>query len=175
MTSSGYPLLKNRFLICSNSLLILLSEQLLNVKHLIRFTFLDLGAKASQLIYKSVNVDFLYIQVKKADEQGSTNRSKNGNLLSFSSSMIKIEGGCKSLKQWKNNKASLRELKQANVSSTASRRFLWQRNYFEVANGLKRNSDILLISLDKGSGVVILNRIYYIRKIATIWMILPNF
>ena len=45
MTSSGYPLLKNKFLICSNPLLVLLFEQklrALNVRHLIKLTFMDL-------------------------------------------------------------------------------------------------------------------------------------
>ena len=90
MTSSGYPLPKNKFLICSNSLLILLSEQILrdlNMRHLIRLTFLDLGAKASNSKYKPVNVGFLYILVTKTDERRLTNTSKNGNLLSFSSSI----------------------------------------------------------------------------------------
>ena len=47
-----------------------------------------------------------------------TNTSKNGNLLSFSSSILKVKAGYKSFKQWKNDKASLRELKHAKVSST---------------------------------------------------------
>ena len=46
--------------------------------------------------------------------------------------------------------------------------FTWQRNHFEVANGLNRNSDILLTRPDKGAGVVILNRTDYITKLATI-------
>ena len=119
MTSSGYPLPKNKFLICSNSLLILLSEQILralNVRHLIRLT-LDLGAKASQLKYKPVNVGFLYILLTKVNECRSTKTSKNGNLLSFSSSIVKVWEGRKSFNRWKNDKASLREPKQAKVSS----------------------------------------------------------
>ena len=102
MTSSGYPLPKNKFLIFSNSLLILFSEQIFrvrNVRHLIRLTYLDLKAKASQLKYKPVNIGFLYTQVTKANE--------NANLLSFSSSIVEVKGGCKSFKQWKNDKASL--------------------------------------------------------------------
>ena len=51
---------------------------------------------------------------------------------------------------------------------TWGRGFLWQRNHFEVANGLKCNSDILLTRLDMGAGVVILNHIDYIKKMATI-------
>ena len=49
-----------------------------------------------------------------------------------------------------------------------SKGFLWQRNHFEVANGLKRNTEILFIRPDKGVGVVILNRSDYITKMATI-------
>ena len=48
----------------------------------------------------------------------SKRTSKNGNLLSFSSSIVKIKEECQSFEQWKNDKASLRELKQAKVSST---------------------------------------------------------
>ena len=121
MTSSGYPLHKNKFLIYSNSFLILLSEQVLralNVKHLIRLTFLDLGVKLSQLKYKPVNVGFLYILVTKANERRSTNTSKSGNLLSFSSTIVKVKEGCKSFKRWNNDKSSLHEPKQAKVSST---------------------------------------------------------
>ena len=121
MTSSGYPLLENTFLICSNSLLILLSTQILralNLKHFIKLTFLDLGAKAFHLKYRRVNVDFLYIPIMKANERRSTNTSKNGNLLSFSSSIVNVKERCNSFKQWKNDKASLRELKQVKVSST---------------------------------------------------------
>ena len=118
MTSSGYPLPKNKFLICLNSLL--LSKQIsraLNVRHLIRLTFLDFGAKASQLKYKPVNIGFLYILVTKANKHHSTNTSKNGNLLPLSSSIVKVKKGCKSFKHWKKDKASSREQKQAKVSS----------------------------------------------------------
>ena len=71
-----------QFLICSNSLLIPLSEQILralNVRHLIRLIFQDLRANTSQLKYQPVNVGFLYILVMKAKEHLSTNTSKNGN------------------------------------------------------------------------------------------------
>ena len=47
-----------------------------------------------------------------------------------------------------------------------SRVFLWQRNHIEEANGLKHNPDILLTRTD--AGVVILNSIDYITKMATI-------
>ena len=46
--------------------------------------------------------------------------------------------------------------------------FLWQKNHFEVAKCLKRNSNILFTRPDKGAGVVILNRSDYITKMATI-------
>ena len=121
MTSPGYPLLKNKFLIYSNSRSILLSEKILralNVRHLIRLTFLDLEAKASQLKYKPMKVGFLYILVTKANECHSTNTSKNGNSLSFSSSIVKVRERYKSFNCWKNDKASLGELKQAKVLFT---------------------------------------------------------
>ena len=57
-----------------------LSEKILrvlNVRHLIRLTILDLGANSSQLKYKPVNVGFLYILVTKANKRSSTNTSKD--------------------------------------------------------------------------------------------------
>ena len=77
-----------------NSFLILLSEKILralNVRHLIRLTFLDLGAKASQLKYGPMNVGFLYIQVKKANERRLSNAFEKGIMLSFSSSIVKVK------------------------------------------------------------------------------------
>ena len=72
-------------------------------------TFLDL--------IHMVNLGFLYIQVMKANKWCSTNTSKNVNLLSFSSSILKVKEGCKSFKQSKNDKASLQKLEQVNVIS----------------------------------------------------------
>ena len=46
--------------------------------------------------------------------------------------------------------------------------FLWQKNHFDIATCIKRNSDILRTRPDKGSSVVILNGTDYISKIATI-------
>ena len=66
ITSSGYLISKNKFLICSNSSLILLSEQILralNIRHLIRLTFLDLGANASQQIQTSECRLYIYIYI----------------------------------------------------------------------------------------------------------------
>ena len=53
-------------------------------------------------------------------------------------------------------------------TTVVSKEFLWQRNHFEVANGLKHTSDILLTRPDKGAGVVILNRTDYITKMVAI-------
>ena len=82
-----------------------------------KFERLD-QVNASQLKYKQVNVGFLSILVTKVNERRSTNTFKNGKLLYFSSSIVKVKEGCKSFKQWKNDKASLSELKHAMVSST---------------------------------------------------------
>ena len=46
--------------------------------------------------------------------------------------------------------------------------FLWQKNDFEVAKCLKQDSDNVITRLDKGAGVVILNRTDYITKMVTI-------
>ena len=54
------------------------------------------------------------------------------------------------------------------INTTAdSNGFLWQKNHFEVAKCLKRNSDILITRPDKGAGVLILNRTDYITKMTT--------
>ena len=45
---------------------------------------------------------------------------------------------------------------------------MWQKNIFEVAQCLKRNSDILITRPDKGAGIVILNCTDYITKMTTI-------
>ena len=45
---------------------------------------------------------------------------------------------------------------------------MWQKNHFEIAQCLKRNSDILITRPDKDAGVVILNRTDYITKMPTI-------
>ena len=66
-------------------------------------------------------------------------------------------------------KTSLADLAHGFADTTVdSKGFLWQRNHFEVAHGLKRNSDILLTIQEKGSGFVILNRTDYTTKIANI-------
>ena len=120
ITYLGYLLPKNKFLICFKFIFdsVIRNKILraLNVRHLIRLTLLDLGAKASQLKYEPVNVGFLYMLVPKANEGRSTNTSKNGNWLSFYSSIVKVRERCKNC--WKNYKASLREQRQAKVLST---------------------------------------------------------
>ena len=66
----------------------------------------------------------------------------------------------------KNHLADLaNELMNTMVNSNG---FLWQKNHFEVAKCLKRNSDILINRTDKGAGIVILIRTDYIMKMATI-------
>ena len=63
-------------------------------------------------------------------------------------------------------KTHLADLANGLINTTVnSGGFLWQKNHFEVAKCLKRNSDILITRPDKGAGVVILNHIDYITKI----------
>ena len=66
-------------------------------------------------------------------------------------------------------KSHLADLANGLIDTTVnSNGFLWQKNHFEVAKCLKRNSDILITRPDNVAGVVILNRINYITKMATI-------
>ena len=56
-------------------------------------------------------------------------------------------------------KTRLVDLPNELINTTVnSNGFLWQKNHFEVAKFLKRNSDILITRPDKDAGVVILNR-----------------
>ena len=72
-------------------------------------------------------------------------------------------------KNFSNFKTRLADLANGLINTTVnSNGFLWQKNHFEVAKCLKRNSDILIFRPDKSAGVETLNRTDYITKMATI-------
>ena len=66
-------------------------------------------------------------------------------------------------------KPHLTDLANRLINTTVySNGFLWQKNHFEVAKCLNRNSDILITRPDKGASIGILNRTDYITKIGPI-------
>ena len=66
-------------------------------------------------------------------------------------------------------KTRLADLANGLINTTVnSNRFWWQKNDFEVAKCLKRNSDILTTWPDKGADVVILKLTDHITKMVTI-------